>query len=311
MQIVDIERPERARIVAVYECGITQGDIQVIRQDDERGKVFATYTADAAGYASSACYQEAEALGFDAMSGSFLYNSNSELMTSALPAIEIFDISDPRDPKELDELPLPTRPGLGTESHDITFNEAGTRAYSAALSQGVIIDTEDPAKPEVISNIVDPSVNVWHQSDPYTVTDADGTEREFLVAEDEVAGALPFPVCPSGGFHIWEITGEMEDAPEKVGFWNIDDVATTSRLTDTCTAGGVRVVDVSALAGIALGETDFVGDGMKELGFFRFTGARPSNAWSAKSPHLDRDGFYLYANDLDRGLDIFKFEGEG
>ena len=34
-----------------------------------------------------------------------------------------------------------SRPGLGTESHDITFNEAGDRAYSAALSQGVIIDT--------------------------------------------------------------------------------------------------------------------------------------------------------------------------
>ena len=41
----------------------------------------------------------------------------------------------------------PTRPGLGTESHDITFNADGTRAYSAALSQGVIIDTTDPANP--------------------------------------------------------------------------------------------------------------------------------------------------------------------
>src|SRR3712207_7205287 len=41
---------------------------------------------------------------------------------------------------------LPTRPGLGTESHDISFSKDGTRAYSAALSQGVVIDTTNPGR---------------------------------------------------------------------------------------------------------------------------------------------------------------------
>ena len=80
-------------------------------------------------------------------SGEWIYNSNSDLITSTQPAIEYTDISDPAHPGATGELALPTRPGLGTESHDITFNEDGSRAYSAALSQGVIIDTTDPGAP--------------------------------------------------------------------------------------------------------------------------------------------------------------------
>ena len=107
-------------------------------------------------------------------SGNYLYNSNSDLITSVQPAIEIFDISDFAAPRKVRELALPTRPGLGTESHDITFNTTGDRAYSAALSQGVIINTADPARPTIVSSFLDPSINVWHQMDPFTMTDAQG-----------------------------------------------------------------------------------------------------------------------------------------
>ena len=31
MQIVDISRPLRARIAGRYDCGVTQGDVQVFR----------------------------------------------------------------------------------------------------------------------------------------------------------------------------------------------------------------------------------------------------------------------------------------
>ncbi len=43
MQIVDITRPETPRIAAVYDCDISQGDIQVWRKDK---RVLASYTAD-------------------------------------------------------------------------------------------------------------------------------------------------------------------------------------------------------------------------------------------------------------------------
>lgn len=360
LQIVDITRPERARRIGVYDCGVTQGDVQVFTRDDIPGRTFVTYTSDTVGDGTSTCYREAAALGFDVLkpdgrgkngtfiadvtnprkprtvafvevaqgshnmtvhpSGRYLYNSNSDLITSFLPAIEVYDITDIRRPELATELALPTRPGLGTESHDITFNEDGSRAYSAALSQGVIIDTTDPAAPTVVSSFLDPAINVWHQSDPVTIGD-----REFLIVEDEVAGALPTAECPSGGVHVYEITGDLERNPAKVGFWNISDVGPTQNGAGTCTAhvfdihedaqvmtiafynGGVRVVDISGLEGISIGEDRVVGEGMREVGFYRFA---DSDTWSAKTPRIEPDGgFYLYGNDIERGLDIYRFTG--
>ncbi len=261
--------------------------------------------------------------------GKYMYNSNSDLITSALPAIEIIDMTDLSAPKTIGELALPTRPGLGTESHDITFNKDGSRAYSAALSQGVIIDSRNPAAPQIISSFLDPSINVWHQMDPFTMTDARGAEREFLIAEDEVAGAIGTGQCPNGGVHVYEITGAMEANPQKVGYWNIDDVRPTDSATDSCTAhvfdihedeqvmtiayynGGVHVVDISGLMGIGLGSTQVDDAGMREIGSYRTDGsdgAGAADTWSAKTPRIDANGdFYLYGNDIARGLDVYKF----
>jgi hypothetical protein len=351
LQIVDVTRPRRSEIVAVYDCGVTQGDVQVFRQADKPGRVFAGYTSDTYGDGTSTCYREAEALGFNVRkpngqgkngtfiveltnplapttvsfveveqgshnhtihpSGRYLYNSNSDLITSFQPAIEVFDISDFTAPVKVGELPLPTRPGLGTESHDITFSDDGDRAYSAALSQGVVIDTTDPAAPSIVSSWLDPAINVWHQADPYS---AGG--RDFVFVEDEFAGAAGGPVCPSGGFHIYEVTGALERAPKKVGYWNIDDVGPTHNPAGTCTAhvfdiherrqlmtvayynGGVRVVDLSGLHG---------GEGLRQVGFYKTENA---DSWSAKTPSIERDGsFWLYGNDIERGLDVYRYDG--
>ena len=66
--------------------------------------------------------------------------------------------------------------------------------------------------------------------------------------------------------------------------------------------GGVRVVDLTGLVGVALGKN---GIGMKELGFFRFP---DSNTWAVKAPSASRDGFYLYGNDHRRGFDVYRYE---
>ena len=62
--------------------------------------------------------------------------------------------------------------------------------------------------------------------------------------------------------------------------------------------GGVRVVDLSGLAGISLGGAQIAGQGMREIGFYRFANA---NSWSAKTPSIDpaTGDFYLYGNDID------------
>ena len=365
MQIFDITNPERTRLVGRYDCGITQGDVQIFRQADLRGKLFATYTSDTVNDGTSPCNVEAQRLGFDTKksatagkngtfivdvtnpsrprtvsfvevvqgshnmtvhpSGDYMYNSNSDLITSVRPAIEIIDIRDPRRPKLLEtELSHETFPGLGTESHDITFNESGTRAYSAALSHGVIIDTTNPAQPKIVTEWEDPTINVWHQADPFSIGG-----RDFVVAEDEYAGAAGGPHCPSGGVHIYEVTGELEKNPRKVGYWNIDDIrATNSGATGRCTAhvfdihedeqimtiafynGGVRVVDLSGLlnaseTSLGLGDAG-TGGAMREIGFYRFDGM---DSWAAKTPFIESDGdFYLYGNDQVRGLDVYRFE---
>jgi hypothetical protein len=368
LQIVDVSNPQRAQIASIYDCGVTQGDVQVFRQSDMPGRTFVTYTSDTYGDGTSTCYREAEALGFDVRqsdgsgrngtfiaeitnpaapatvsfvefpqgshnmtvhpSGEWLYNSNSDLITSTQPAIEYTDISDPAHPGATRELALPTRPGLGTESHDITFNEDGSRAYSAALSQGVIIDTTDPGAPALITSFLNPAINVWHQADPFTLTDASGRTREYLVVEDEFAGAVGTGQCPNGGVWFYEVTGELERSPALVGYYNIDDARPTTTPDGTCTAhvfdihereqvitiawynGGTRVLDVSGLTGIAIGGTQVSGEGVKEIGSARFPS---SDTWSAKTPAIDRRSgdFFLYANDIARGLDIWKFDGAG
>jgi len=363
LQIVDITKPAASKIVSTYDCGVTQGDVQVFKRSDKPGRTFVTYTSDTFGDGTSTCYREAAALGFDVKkdngsgrngtfiadltnplrpktvsfvdvpqgshnqtvhpSGRFLYNSNSDLITSALPAIEVYNITDFQKPKLAKELALPTRPGLGTESHDITFNASGSRAYSAALSQGVIINTTRPGSPSVITSFLDPAINVWHQSDPFTMRANNGTKRDFLIVEDEVAGAVGTGQCPNGGVHVYDITGANEKNPVKVGYWNINEIRTTSSPTNSCTAhvfdihaqekimtiayynGGVRVVDLRGLMGIALGDTRVDG-GMREIGFYRTPDA---NSWSAKTPFISRSGdFYLYGNDINRGLDIYRFD---
>lgn len=223
-------------------------------------------------------------------SGNYLHNSNSELVRNvAANEIEVFDISDVAKPVQLKSLDLPPVPtSLGADSHDITFNAKADRAYSAALSQTAVIDTTDPAAPKVLSTIVDPTINVVHQSDPITVTDPVLGKRDFLLIEDEFVGALGTGQCPNGGIHVYDVTGPLENAPVEVDYWNINEVRDTSTTntigTNTlgrCTAhvfdldqksatmtiayydGGVRVVDLSGLVGVALGRA---GVGMKEVG---------------------------------------------
>ena len=324
-------------------------------------KTFAGYTMDS-GYTadtSSRCYRQAEALGYPATaqeygtfiadiskpsrpktvswvpfaqgshnhtidpSGKYIYNSNSDLITSTSPAIEIVDISKLATPRPVGKLPLPLIPGLGSESHDITFSDDGSRAYSAALSHTNVIDTSDLENPRILSTIVDPMINVHHQADPVTLVDkTTGRKRSFLLIEDEVAGAIGTGQCPNGGVHVWDITNETW--PVKVGYWNIDDVGLTQNsVVGVCTAhvfdihklndseavmtiayynGGVRVVDISGLIGVALGTA---GVGMKEVGWYRFP---DGNTWSAKTPSIAADGsFYLFGNDLDRGLDVYHY----
>ncbi len=363
LQIIDITTPRKPKRVAVYDCAISQGDIQVWAR---RGRVLASYTADgtvgAAG-AASRCGRDLELSAGDAgtvivdltkprkpqtvsflpvgagshnmtihPSGKYLYNSNSDLLTAGVsPFITIYDISAPTKPRFVQDFEIPFVPtSLGSESHDITFSADGSRAYSAALSQTLVMDTTDPADPEIIGQIVDPTVNVAHQADPVTMKDSDGVERTILVVTDERAGAAASVECPGGGLHLYDITGDLETAPAKIGAWfapafSVQDGATCTShvlriyprqklMTIAWYAQGVRVIDLSGLAdaaadplanplSIAFGD----GVGMTEVGYYTMA---DSDSWSFKTNKIKRNGsFYGYSNDLVRGFDVFKYDG--
>lgn len=358
LQIVDITDPERPVPTAVYDCAILQGDVQVFPQGD---RVLATYTADSALNATGAasdCAQDNRvptgklgtflvdvtdpsqptSVSFIEVprgshnmtvhpSGEYLYNSNSDLITSTAPQIEIFDIRDPQRPVKVQDLKIPFVPAsLGSESHDITFSEDGTRAYSAALSQTLVFDTTQPWNPVRIAQIVDPAVQVSHGADPIRLTRADGTFRDLLLISDEQAGAAAGTNCPGGGVHVYDITGELERDPAKLGTWFIGE---SKPSTATCTAHvfrmhgdqglftiawydqGVRVVDVQGLADLPVPAVPFVvsgdGSGIREIGRYTFD---DHNTWSFKTNKIGTDGsFYGFGNDLGRGLDVYRFDG--
>lgn len=80
----------------------------------------------------------------------------------------------------------------------------------------MIFDTTDPGTPKQLGVVIDPAVSVHHQADPF---DLDG--RRFMIISDELAGVIvPSRVCGGGGgLHVYDITGPLEAAPVKVGFF--------------------------------------------------------------------------------------------
>ena len=351
LQIVDITDATKPALVTTYECKVQQGDVQAFARGD---RFYVAYAVDD-GYANtlSACYTDAGAAKPDPgtiivdvtdpaaprsvsfvkvnrgthnttvhPSGLWLYNSNSEGSRGGIEVISLEDITAPRIVKTV---PLPG----AEDSHDITFNADGTRAYSAALDHTAILDTTDAALPKVLGFIEDPTITLHHQADPVTVGD-----RTFVIINDELNGAGGNEYCPGGGLHVYEVTGALELAPKKVGAFFAPDVtaAQGSRgglaATVSCTAhvfriypeqgiltiawfgAGVRVIDLNGLEGYSAGVVPQVGSltpGMKEVGYFRFT--EDSDAWAAKVHRFDEDGSaYVFSNDQTRGFDVYRYD---
>ncbi|WP_370326001.1 cell wall-binding repeat-containing protein [Euzebya sp.] len=317
---------------------VAAGDIAFADDDgdgepDDLSPAYGTYIADITDplrptYGGFIAVPEGSHNGTVHPSGEWFYNSDSALITDVTPQIQIYDLRDLDDITRVGTVDLPVRPGLGTSSHDITFNANGTRMYSAALSQTVIFDTTDPAAPVEVSSFVDPAINVEHQADPVTVTNSAGEQRELLIVEDELAGAAGNGFCPGGGMHVYDVTGdnELNPALNKVGTYFIPEfrpAGTGSGQGEaiTCTShvfriypeqqiitiawynAGVWVLDISGLADAA---TSPVSQPIETLGYAYF---EDSDTWSFKTDRFDEDGsFYGYGNDIARGLDIFRFD---
>lgn len=156
MQITDVTDPEAPIKVGVYDCEITQGDIQVFRQGS---RVLATYTADApiapaAGDGTrtevnqrrfeAACVTEANALGFEL--------DGSELGTF------LVDLTDPADPTTVGFVEIPEGSHNQTvhPSGDYLYNSNSDLVVDSPLPQITIYKISDPANPEFVQNFAYP-----------------------------------------------------------------------------------------------------------------------------------------------------------
>lgn len=355
MQIYDITDPSATALVGVYDCRIYQGDIQVFKR---AGRTYVTYTADSATPTTSQCYKDALAMGFSMGNrlgtyiaditnpyapttvsfinlskgshnqsvhpgGMYMYNSNNEL-TGGIGKMEVIDIHDLSAPKQVATLDL----GTGIDSHDITFSADGKRAYSAAINHTLIMDTSKPEAPVILGRIFDTN-SIHHQADPIDVTTALGNRR-LLVVTDEVGGGSYGSTCPGGALHVWDVTGDLERTPVKVGVFDAPHIKAAGPVDGKamgCTSHvlrfypqqkimtiawynlGVHVVDISNMLGLSVGATPAASTGaamgMKELGWAWFA---DSDTWSAKTNKINTDGsFFLYGNDITRGLDIYRY----
>ncbi len=319
--------PAKPPLVGFLPCNVTQNDVQI------RGTI--VFMGVDGGVKSAPCFPAGvtPALGVIAVdiadvrhpkpvgfvkiaygahnttlhpSGKYLYVSDSELTpktsgttTGRLGRINVVDVTNLKKMKEVFTLDLPT----GLSSHDISFNKKGTRGYSAALTETLILDTTVPTAPSIITRIVDPAVNISHGADLTA-------DEKTLYVTDEQAGAAANGVCNVGGVTVYDITNEL--VPVKTGFYAFNPqnslTATTNSGVLTCTAhvldfgpanrtfsnagyaAGVRIVDTLNRIGVP-----------EELASFTPLDA---DTWSAKQYKNPR---YLYANDLARGFDVYRF----
>lgn len=330
LRIINIDKPEKPKVTGFLSCPVSQNDVQV------RGTlVLLGIDGGASGSDSdAACFKHIDedarlgllvvsianpakprAIGFVPIGpgvhnstwhpgGKYVYVSDSELTPDlGVPPggrIQIVDISNPRKPKHVSTFKLI---GDRMSTHDITFNKSGSRAYVAALQETYILDTTSPGEPKEITRIEDPAVNISHGADPTP-------DGKYLLITDEQAGAAANGVCNVGGVHVYDLTVEV--APVKVGFYFLDPAnsvtATTNSNNLTCTA---HVVDYSAdgkiwtngnyAAGVrVISATSLIGR-PTELAYFT---AKDASTWSAKTYKNPR---YVFANDLKRGFDVFKW----
>jgi len=141
-----------------------------------------------------------------------VYNSRS----LDQPGVDVVDVSDPANPERTTFL-------AGPACHDVTVGPDAERAYCAAVTETEIWDITDPAEPEVVSRIHNPSINIHHWA---TVTEDGDTlliGDEFAGSTDAAAGcgaAQDDPVRggtasdPVGAVWFYDVSDETQPVPQ-------------------------------------------------------------------------------------------------
>ncbi|HEX8101597.1 MAG TPA: hypothetical protein VF533_03220, partial [Solirubrobacteraceae bacterium] len=236
---------------------------------------------------------------------------------------EIFDLSNPAQPRSIAKLAAPEG-----GPHDLQVDhrpDGRVLAYAASIAFTHVLDVTDPTNPTFVDRIPasEHGVGISHGAEP-------NFDRTLMVETDEYGGGngvvacggrveqIPAPTdgqvatASPGAVHLIRLNPdgtlkEVGGKVDQVGAYNTP-AATTDTGDEGCTSHvfwqapdenrltiawygrGVRVVDFSKP------------EAPVELGYFKATGA---DTWSAK-PHKG----YIFAGDIVRGLDVFRYTGE-
>ena len=321
LNVIDVTKPESPKLVTKLPCNLNQGDVQL--SHDLKTVIMA---ADSAA-GPDGCLMSGKT-GFMTIDISnptkpkpvgvaeiqrgahnttahptkpFVYNSNSD--QAGGPEIQVWSIANPAKPKLVNTVnSLPHAP------HDISFNEKGTLAVTAARTHVDLFDTSDPANPVLVSTTVCPGCYLAH--------DAKFTpDGKWIIVGDEAAGGAAYP-CPGGALYFYEL--QTGNVPVLRGVYEPNEVvlasddqggpaACTSHVFDISPdskklaiswySAGTRYLDISSMTGATFGEYNT--GGVVEQGWFIPEGG---DSWSSKF----HKGPYIYSNDIARGFDVFK-----
>jgi hypothetical protein len=340
MDIVDISDPSNPKTVGELKCKGSGGDIDI--SPDATIAVRATAHAPAAGPCKDAGTaasivdisdktkpriigkidleddQIIDYVHTVTLDGNLLYLNPQTAafypQDTTHPRIRIFDISDPRKPKEIGEVAAPGVQALAHDSFVDHRPDGKDLLYGASVHTTDVFDVTDPLNTSVLQRVVTPDSTISHQAQP-------NFDRSLLIMADEslVGDNSAGWACGKGGSgaaamdigstHFFALNKDGTIANQ--GLAPVGSFNTGPRVTDGyCTAHvfwpapdqnrlvqawyteGARVIDFSDPAN------------PKQLG--QFVADKPTMYWSAK-PHRG----YIFATDMDRGLDVLRYTGEG
>jgi hypothetical protein len=192
-------------------------------------------------------------------------------------------------------------PAIGC--HDVTVNIPLHLAAAACISEGQIWDISDPENPVIKTHIYNPAINIWHSA-AFTM------DGKVVAFGDEFGGGdgpgcpvdNPGSTSPVGAIWFYKVS----DPTTPVGHYSLP----RGVGSNNCTAHNFDVIPVKGhylLAGCGYSEGTFVVDftdptAPKELGYYDVQGKQPADTWSS----YWYNG-YIYANDIGRGVDVFRF----
>ena len=317
LEIISVKDPKRPKTLSTLECGGTfdvaldpAAQIAVLAIDGTstcmEGEGFVVLDVrDPADPDKLSSVQMPLGAHTVTMDGRTLYANHPD-ETLQVRRMEVFDLTDPADPR-----PLSTISFTGHGAHDSYVRhrpDGRTLLYTANVSAAHVFDVTDPSKPVELEQVRDPAVNYAHAAE------VSHDDRVIMVSDEMLIGA-PSGVCgkaPAGAdigalhFYGADPDGTFAAGAPKLGSWNVplqpsgDETCTihvfvqspdSRRVVAAWYKQGTRIADFTDPAAV------------KELASYV---PAPSRARQS-IPH---NGL-VFTADIDRGLDVLRFTGEG